>query len=78
MTRKSSLRLPDLPQSWINAWRSAYLESARTSPLLGGGGSILSPVAPAPSVDQRTLQFGPYWQWWGLSDEQRQAWWEMG
>jgi hypothetical protein len=71
--------VPELPASWCSAWREAYLRR-HSSGLLGpGGGSILAAPHDAESTEhERKLRFGPVWAWWGLTEAQRAAWWELG
>ena len=61
---------PALPQSWVTAWRSSYLQRHRQR------GSILQVVAPLTVEQQRTLRFGPCWAWWSVPDDQKALWWE--
>ncbi len=70
---------PELPASWCSAWREAYL-SQHSSGLMGSGsGSILAAPQDAESAEhERKLRFGPVWAWWGLSAEEKAAWWELG
>jgi hypothetical protein len=70
---------PELPASWCSAWREAYLQGQGDKLLGSGGGSVLAPLQTSESTEhERKLRFGPVWAWWGLSEEERAAWWERG
>jgi hypothetical protein len=60
----------NLPQSWVAFWRNRYLRQCRM------GGSILRPQARLTEQQQRQLRFGPCWDWWAVSPEQKALWWE--
>lgn len=69
--------IPELPHSWIAYWREHYypstIESLQPAPT-----GILDPLPSASPEAQRIRTYGHVWHWWGLSDEQRQFFWEMG
>ena len=61
--------IPEMPASWVAAWRTNYLRKIRRK------GSILQAAANRLTADdERNLRFGPAWAWWGVPAADREIW----
>jgi hypothetical protein len=69
--------IPDLPASyrqwWLERVYPSTIESLQPAPT-----GILDPLPSASPEAQRIRTYGHVWHWWGLTDQQRQFFREMG